>query len=418
METKDTNPTSSTQVFEQVIELRGHIVDSMLLPQLMDGIMDLGGNYQVEEFELGRNKTEPSYCRMRVIAATPDLLNETLKVAQRLGATVVADEDVAFEAAPRDGVFPLEFYSTTNLQTYIRVEGRWLPVGKTEMDCGIIYNPVAKTANCIPVTHVSKGDLLAIGHQGIRLEPLERDRQREVFAFMGSAVSSEKPKELAIAGLVEEIKQAKAHGGKILLVGGPAIAHTGAARYLSRIIEMGFIDVLFAGNALATHDIETAIYGTSLGVSLASGLNEEGGHQHHIRAINTIRYYGSIEAAVEQGVLTSGVMYSCTKQKIPFVLCGSIRDDGPLPEVITDILEAQDVMRRHLEGVEIAIMISTMLHSIAVGNLLPARVRTVCVDINPSVVTKLADRGSHQTLGIVTDVESFLSELWRQLANS
>lgn len=410
--------TENSTNFEQVIELRGHIVDSMLLPQLMDGIMDLGGNYEVEQFDLGRNKTEPSYCRMRVITTSAAMLEDALKVAQRLGATIVTGSDAAFEPAPRDGVFPLEFYSTTNLQTHIRANGRWIPVGKTEMDCGIIFDTETQTANCIPVTRVRKGDLIAVGHDGIRLEPLERDREREVFAFMGSAVSSEKPKELAIAGLVEEIKEAKARGGKILLVGGPAIAHTGAAKYLSRIIELGYIDVLFAGNALATHDIETAIYGTSLGVSLANGLNEEGGHQHHIRAINTIRYYGSIGEAVEHGILKSGIMYSCIKHKIPFVLCGSIRDDGPLPEVITDILQAQDVMRSHLEGVEIAIMISTMLHSIAVGNLLPARVRTVCVDINPSVVTKLADRGSHQTLGIVTDVESFLSELWRQLSNS
>lgn len=410
--------TEGTANFEQVIELRGHIVDSMQLPQLMDGIMDLGGNYEVEQFDLGRHKNEPSYCRMRVITSSAAMLEDALKVAQRLGATIVTGADAAFEPAPRDGVFPLEFYSTTNLQTFIRLGGRWLPVGKTEMDCGIIFDPETQTANCVPVTHTRKGDLIAVGHDGIRLEPLERDREREVFAFMGSAVSSEKPKELAIAGLIAEIKEAKARGGKILLVGGPAIAHTGAGKYLSRLIELGFIDVLFAGNALATHDIETAIYGTSLGVSLANGLNEEGGHQHHIRAINTIRYYGSIGDAVEQGILKSGVMYSCIKNKVPFVLCGSIRDDGPLPEVITDVLQAQDIMRSHLEGVEIAIMISTMLHSIAVGNLLPARVRTVCVDINPSVVTKLADRGSHQTLGIVTDVESFLSELWRQLSNS
>ena len=266
------------------------------------------------------------------------------------------------------------------------------------------------------MTHVKRGDPIVVGHIGIKLEAPERDRKREVFAFMGSAVSSERPKELAIAGLVAEMREARQRGRRILLVGGPAIAHTGAAKYLSKIIELGYVDVLFAGNALATHDIETAMYGTSLGVSLASGLNEEDGHQHHIRAINTVRYYGSIPAAVEAGVLTSGVMYSCVKRGIPFVLCGSIRDDGPLPEVITDVLEAQDVMRSYIPDVDIAIMISTMLHSIAVGNLLPARVRTVCVDINPSVVTKLADRGSHQTLGIVTDVESFLRELAHQLS--
>ncbi|HEX2910835.1 MAG TPA: TIGR00300 family protein [Chloroflexia bacterium] len=404
-------------MYEQKIELRGHIVDSYILPQVMDAIMDLGGNYVVEQFELGRSKTEPSYCLMRIIAPSSDKLEEALRTVQRLGANILEDRDAEFEATPRDGVFPLRFYSTTNLQTFIRAAGRWLPVGKTEMDCGIILRGQDESAyaECIPVTHVKAGDLIAVGHTGIRLEAIERERQREVFAFMGSSVSTERPKELAIAGLVEEMREAKRKGRKILLVGGPAIAHTGAGKYLSRIIEMGYVNILFAGNALATHDIETAMYGTSLGVSMASGLNEEEGHQHHIRAINTIRYYGSIQSAVEAGVLNSGVMYTCTRKNVPFVLCGSIRDDGPLPEVITDVLEAQDTMRSFIDDVDIALMISTMLHSIAVGNLLPARVRTVCVDINPSVVTKLADRGSHQTLGIVTDVESFLRELCQQL---
>jgi lysine-ketoglutarate reductase/saccharopine dehydrogenase-like protein (TIGR00300 family) len=408
----------SEQLFEQKITLRGHIVDSYMLPQVMDGIMDLGANYEVEEFELGRTKTEPSFCRMRLIAPSQNILDEALMMAQRLGAEILDVVDAVFEPAPFDGVFPLEFYSTTNLQTHIRVNQEWMPVGKTEMDCGIIYVPEQNITDCIPITKVKKGDLIAVGHVGIRLEAIERERQREVFAFMGSSVSSEKPKELAIAGLVEEIKQAKARGGKILLVGGPAIAHTGSAKHLSGLIEMGYVDVLFAGNALATHDIETALYGTSLGVSMASGLNAEHGHQHHLKAINFIRYYGGIASAVEAGKLNSGIMYSCIKHKIPFVLCGSIRDDGPLPEVITDVIEAQDAMREHLDGVEIAIMISTMLHSIAVGNLLPAKVRTVCVDINPTVVTKLADRGSLQTLGIVTDVESFLNDLHRQLAQA
>jgi lysine-ketoglutarate reductase/saccharopine dehydrogenase-like protein (TIGR00300 family) len=407
----------SEQLYQQNIELRGHIVDSMILPQLMDGIMDLGGNYEFEEFQMGRHKTEPSYCRMRIYSGNAEVLEDALLLAQRLGATILSDEDAIFEPSPRDGVFPLDFYATTNLQTYIRVSGAWLPVDKTEMDCAILYHPDRNEAECVPMTGVKKGDLIAVGHNGIRLEALERERQREVFAFMGSAVSTEKPKELAIAGLVEEMKHVKARGGRILMVGGPAIAHTGSSKYLSRLIEMGFVDVLFAGNALAVHDIETAIYGTSLGVSMASGLNAEHGHQHHLRAINTIRYYGGIAESVEAGVLKSGIMYTCIKNEVPFVLCGSIRDDGPLPEVITDVLKAQEAMREQLQGVEIALMVSTMLHSIAVGNLLPARVRIVCVDINPGVVTKLADRGSNQALGIVTDVESFLGELYRQLLN-
>jgi lysine-ketoglutarate reductase/saccharopine dehydrogenase-like protein (TIGR00300 family) len=405
-------------MFEQKIELRGHIVDSYILPQVMETIMDLGGNYKVEHFDLGRTKDEPSYCLMLVKASSAEALEEILRLLQRVGATILENRDCEFKPAPRDGVFPLDFYSTTNLQTFVRAKNEWLPVAKTEMDCGVILRERDGhlSAECIPVTHVKKGEPIAVGHAGIRLELMERDRKREVFAFMGSSVSSERPKELAITGLVNEMREAKAKNRKILLVGGPAIAHTGSAKYLSKIIEMGYVDVLFAGNALATHDIETALYGTSLGISLNTGLNEEEGHQHHIRAINTIRYYGSIEAAVEAGVLKSGVMYTLVKKNIPFVLCGSIRDDGPLPEVITDVMESQDAMRAHIGNVDIAIMISTMLHSIAVGNLLPARVRTVCVDINPSVVTKLADRGSHQTLGIVTDVESFLRELEQQLA--
>jgi lysine-ketoglutarate reductase/saccharopine dehydrogenase-like protein (TIGR00300 family) len=405
-------------MFEQKIELRGHIVDSYILPQVMETIMDLGGNYKVEHFDLGRTKDEPSYCLMLVKASSAEALEEILRLLQRVGATILENRDCEFKPAPRDGVFPLDFYSTTNLQTFVRAKNEWLPVAKTEMDCGVILRERDGhlSAECIPVTHVKKDEPIAVGHAGIRLELMERDRKREVFAFMGSSVSSERPKELAITGLVNEMREAKAKNRKILLVGGPAIAHTGSAKYLSKIIEMGYVDVLFAGNALATHDIETALYGTSLGISLNTGLNEEEGHQHHIRAINTIRYYGSIEAAVEAGVLKSGVMYTLVKKNIPFVLCGSIRDDGPLPEVITDVMESQDAMRAHIGNVDIAIMISTMLHSIAVGNLLPARVRTVCVDINPSVVTKLADRGSHQTLGIVTDVESFLRELEQQLA--
>jgi lysine-ketoglutarate reductase/saccharopine dehydrogenase-like protein (TIGR00300 family) len=241
--------------------------------------------------------------------------------------------------------------------------------------------------------------------------PLERARNRELFEFMGSTVSSEKPKKLLIDGIANEIREIKAHGGKVLLVAGPAIIHTGVGVYLSEIITAGYIDVLFAGNALALHDLENAVYGTSLGVSLSQGKNIEGGHEHHLRTVNTIRRYGSIRAAVEAGYITSGVMHDCVIHGVDFILAGSIRDDGPLPDVITDMIVAQDAMRKKIVGVKIAIMISTMLHSIATGNVLPADVKTVCVDINPATVTKLADRGSHQALGLVTDVESFLREL-------
>lgn len=331
--------------FVQVVELSGHIVDSFRLGQLMDTVMDLGGDFEVEQFDLGKHKTAPSYARIRIMAPSAAVLGEILERAQRLGATYLREEDATTEPAPRDGVFPLTFYSTTNLKTDVRFDGRWLPVELIEMDCGIVYRQEEGRALCIPVSRVRQGDRIVVGHAGIKIEPPERPRQHEIFSFMGSAVSSERPKELAVAELAAELRAVKERGGKILFVGGPAIAHTGGGPYLSRLIELGYIDVLFAGNALATHDIESALYGTSLGVSLKDGLSADSGHEHHIRAINFIRYHGSIRAAVEAGALTSGVMYTCVTKNVPFVLAGSIRDDGPLPDVITDVIEAQETMR-------------------------------------------------------------------------
>jgi lysine-ketoglutarate reductase/saccharopine dehydrogenase-like protein (TIGR00300 family) len=282
----------------------------------------------------------------------------------------------------------------------------------------VVVDLAAGSASTRPMIRVKKGEPVAVGHAGIRVLPLERARGGEIFSFMNSAVSSEKPKKLVIREVAKEMHAIHARGGKILLVAGPAIVHSGAGPYLARLVRDGFVDVLFGGNALAVHDAEAALYGTSLGVNLGSGLPVEGGHRHHMRAINAIRTAGSLGKAVEQGVLTKGIMFEALKRGTHMVLGGSVRDDGPLPDVITDVIETQERMREAVQGVELALMISTMLHSIATGNLLPASVRTVAVDINPAVVTKLADRGSWQTVGLVTDAELFLRELVLSLENA
>jgi lysine-ketoglutarate reductase/saccharopine dehydrogenase-like protein (TIGR00300 family) len=398
------------------LEMRGHIIDSGALMKLMDTIMDLGGEFEIEEQSYGRRKDEPSYVRLQVKASTEKVLEQILLSCQSLGANLFDTSDVQTVAAPRDGALPDGFYSTTNLKTETRINGHWLPVLDQEMDLALVVDPREGAARCTPMSDVRAGDAVVVGHRGLRVTPLERAREREVFSFMRSEVSSERPKQLAIAEIAETMRQIRDRGGKVLFVVGPAIIHTGAGPYLEALIRDGFVQVLFGGNAIATHDIESALFGTSLGVDLATGMTVEGGHANHMRALNTVRQVGSIQDAVEQGILTRGVMYECMKHHVEMVLAGSIRDDGPMPEVITDVIEAQRQMRRCVQGgVEMAIMICTMLHSIATGNLLPASVKTVVVDINPATVTKLADRGSMQVAGIVSDAELFLSSLAQAL---
>jgi lysine-ketoglutarate reductase/saccharopine dehydrogenase-like protein (TIGR00300 family) len=393
------------------VALEGHIIDSLALPKVWDTIMDMGGNFEVEEFRVGKHKDEKSYMRLSVQAASEELLGEILTAIQQYGAAPLDHVNAELQPVTRDGVFPQAFYSTSNQPTSVRVGEKWLEVENIEMDCGIAVDG-ARTF-CMPVDEARVGQQVVTGYQGIRVQPLERSRDREIFGFMQSQVSAEKPKKLLIREIAADMRQIRADGGAILFVGGPAVIHTGAGRYLSALIRGGYVQVLFAGNALAAHDIESALYGTSLGISLDSGLGMEHGHEHHIRAINEIRRAGSIAAAVNSGLLKEGVMFEATTAGVNVVLAGSIRDDGPLPDVITDVIVAQKLMRQVIRenDIGLALMVSTMLHSIATGNLLPATVRTVCVDMEPSVVTKLADRGSFQTVGIVTDVESFLREL-------
>ena len=400
----------------ELIELSGHIIDSWTLPRAWDIIMDRGGNFAVEQMRVGTSKTEPSYARLKIEAPNDEILELILSELQQFGAVLVHGGDVQTLPVEQNGVLPAKFYSTTNLPTQIRLKGQWVNVEGIEMDVAIIIDRASGLAFCRPMHEVQVGDQVVVGHDGIRVHPFERAREREAFAFMQSNVSSERVKVLAIHEIARQMKETRAKNGKILFVLGPAVIHTGAGRYVADLIRRGYVQVIFGGNAIVTHDVEAALFGTSLGVDLRSGEQVEGGHRNHLRAINAIRAAGSLEQALEVGLLREGITYEVMKRNIPMVLAGSIRDDGPMPGVINDMQEAQRKMRQEVQGVEMAIMIASMLHAIATGNLLPATVRTVVVDINPAVVTKLADRGSFQAAGLVTDAELFLRELAETLA--
>ena len=405
--------------YAEIVEIRGHIIDSLVLPQIMEEVMDRGGEFVIQHIDVGRRKTEPSFARIQISAPTPELLAVLIDRATRIGATSAEPESVHTAPAPADGVFPEAFYSTTNLDTAIRLDGRWVEVEHPEMDCGIAVDRAAPRAWTVPLVDVRAGQEMVVGHEGVTVMPLERPRkQPPVFAFMGSSVSSEKPKALLIREIAERLKEIRARQGRVLLVGGPVLVHTGTRDVVARLIREGYVNVLFAGNGLATHDIEMSMFGTSLGVSLKDGTPHEGGHEHHLRAINRVRAAGSIARAVDQGLISDGIMHACVQAGARYVLAGSIRDDGPLPDVVTDTMQAQARMRAEVQrGVDLVMVLSSMLHGIATGNLLPANVTTVCVDINPAVVTKLADRGSFQALGLVMDVEGFVRELAMNLAD-
>lgn len=393
------------------VEVRGHIIDSLLLPKILDRILQMGGTFEIRECRIGARRVDPSYARIAIRAASAGELDAILGDLVEHGASPVDPEDARIVPADIAGAFPEDFYSTTNQRTQVRLGGHWINVADQEMDCGIAVDPAKRSARCVPMTDVSLGMPIVVGHAGVRVVPVERPRDTTLFGFMASSVSSEKPKAISLQGVADSIRATRAEGKKVLLVGGPAIVHTGSAEHVARLIRAGWIQTLFAGNALATHDIEQALFGTSLGVSIAHGEAIEHGHEHHLRAINTIRRLGGINKAVAAGVLTSGIMFEAAKAGIDVVLAGSIRDDGPLPEVITDTLVAQGRMRQAIREVGFALLIATALHSIATGNLLPAWVKVVCVDINPATVTKLSDRGTFQTIGMVTDVEPFLRSL-------
>ncbi len=398
--------------YTEEVVLTGHVIDSLTLPRVLDAIMDAGGDYAMLELVVGKQKSDTSRARVRILAESEEQLAEIVRQAVALGAELVSASDVRTAPCPKDGVLPENFYSTTNHPTEVKLDGEWVGVSAIEMDVAVIVDRDGGAARAVPMASVRKGDPVAVGHEGIRVKPHERSRGPDLsFSFMSSEVSSEKPKKLAIEAVAREMRAIRERGQRIVVVGGPAIVHTGAAPYLATLIREGYVDVLLGGNAIAVHDVEAALLGTSLGVHLQTASPVEGGHHHHMRAINAIRGAGSLREAVESGLLTKGIMYEAIRKGIDVVLAGSIRDDGPLPDTITDVIVAQQRMREAIRGAGICLMICTMLHSIATGNMLPAAVRTVVVDINPATVTKLADRGSWQAIGLVTDAELFLREL-------
>lgn len=397
----------------ETIRLSGHIIDSLTLSKVLDIILRDGGHYEITRFQVGATRTDVSQAEIAVHAPDLPTLEQILHLVQQHGAER-ALTDAHLVTAPADGVFPEGFYATTNLETAVRVDGRWIAVQDIEMDCGVVIG-LGGAAHCVPMHSVRRGQAVVVGDQGVRVTPIARRDPGDLFAFMGSGVSTERPKELVVAATAAAMQEARATGQKNLFVGGPAILHTGSGRYLEAMIHAGWVDLLFAGNALAAHDIETALYGTSLGVDLATGSSLAHGHENHLRAINAIRAAGGIRKAVDTGLLTSGVMHAAVVNDIDFVLAGSIRDDGPLPEVLTDSVEAQDAMRQRVRGVGVALMVATTLHAVATGNMLPASVRTICVDADADTVIKLLDRGTHQAFGLVTDCEFFMKELVARL---
>ncbi|WHZ23423.1 MAG: uncharacterized protein OJF47_002535 [Nitrospira sp.] len=406
---------------QETVFLRGHIIDSLILAKVLDRILTMGGTFDLQDVTIGATREAPSQARIIVKAPSNRVLVEILRAIQPHGAAIEREEDCRFEPAPAPGVFPEQFYATTHLPTQIRLDGEWVEVEGMEMDLGICVDPAKARARTIPMATVASGDLIVTGRDGIRVTPLTRPTERDVFGFMESVVSSERPHQPVIADIAQRMQKLREWhrqgrpDTKVLFAGGPAIVHAGGRDAMAWLVEAGYIQVLFCGNALAAHDMEACLYGTSLGYGLAAGRSLPHGHEHHLRTINRIRSIGSIEQAVRSGVVADGIMAACVRHGVTMVLAGTIRDDGPLPGVITDSMEAQQAMRAEIPGVGLALLVASTLHAIATGNLLPATVPTVCVDVNPAVPTKLADRGSFQAVGLVMDAASFLTELAREL---
>lgn len=403
-----TTPASET------VDAQGHLIDSGDLQAILTTIVDHGANYEIERFDIGRTNEDVSRLRLRLSAATRESLAHLLEKLSPYGCYVHRIQDVLLRAADIDGAAPDDFYSTTNHRTEIHLDGRWVPVAHQRMDAVIVVSrPSGAEAvvQCRKLRDLRQGDQVVCGMNGVRVLPDIQARDKPSFGFMSNDVSSERRVETTVARVADQMRETRQRKGRIAFVAGPVVVHTGGTDYFCELIRLGYVDVLLSGNALAVHDIEYSLSGTSLGIDLNSGHPVEHGHRNHMRAINAIRRAGGIAQAVATGILQSGIMHACHLHQVQYLLAGSIRDDGPLPETITDLVEAQDRYADALAGVEMVIMLSSMLHSIGVGNMLPSWVRVVCVDINPAVVTKLSDRGSTQTIGVVTDVGLFLRQL-------
>jgi lysine-ketoglutarate reductase/saccharopine dehydrogenase-like protein (TIGR00300 family) len=396
-----------TKKFSHEIEVRGHLIDSMILTKIFDVIMDLRGEFQVQEFKVGKQKKDESYAKLAIRGNSQEHLDKILEAVYREGATSKIQQEISLKPAAKNMVMPDDFYSTTNNHTEIFYKGKWIRVENMMMDkCIVVKN---NRAFCTPIRDIKKGDMIIIGEKGIRVTPPERPREGvNLFQFMSSGSSSERPTQHIARKVAEDIYKIKKQGGKIVLVGGPAIVHTGASDSVASLIKSGYINAILAGNALAVHDIEYSTLGTSLGMNVQDGTLAVRGHRNHMQAINSVFKAGSIPNMVKNKTLTKGIMYECVKNKVPFVLAGSLRDDGPLPDVITDMTVAQRRYKEIVKDAKLVIMVSTMLHSIATGNMLPADVKVIVVDISQPTVTKLMDRGTWQALGIVTDVGAFL----------
>jgi lysine-ketoglutarate reductase/saccharopine dehydrogenase-like protein (TIGR00300 family) len=408
--------TAKLRPTEKEIKVEGHLIDSMILTKIWDRIMELGGDFETLEFRVGKHKTDPSYARILVKGQTPQQLEDILREIYPLGAIAFKVAEVALAPAPADMVFPDNFYSTTNNPTQIYLNAQWIPAQNTMMDKVIVVNPYAKSAACKPIRDIKKGDLIVVGEEGVQVIPPERPRESTgIFSFMSSGSSSEKPAVTIIKKIAQDLYNVKKTGGKIAVVAGPAVVHTGAAPALASLIRQGYVDALLSGNALAVHDVEAATLKTSLGISLKEGVAAIRGCRNHLIAINTIYKAGNLKKAVTQGALKSGIIYECVKKQVPFVLAASIRDDGPLPDVLTDMVEAQQKYKELLKDVTMVLMLASTLHAIAVGNMLPSIVKLVCLDINPASVTKLLDRGSTQAVGVVSDIGTFLPLLAEEI---
>ena len=416
------NVHGSSPVESRVLHMEGHLLDAGIMNRSLDLVVDNGGSFKVLNFNLGVERQSTSNADVRVSAPDHKIMEKIMSQLIEVGA-VVADRDgknAVTEVCDMAGVAPDDFYVSNIYPTEVRVNDRWIRVQKQRMDGAIVISGDSEkvTAECKILRDLAQGDRVVVGVEGIRTVRKKSNRElkaKEEFSFMGAGVSSERRVELVVEQIAWELRQIRDRGGKVVVTAGPVVIHTGGAKHLSSLVRDGYVQGLLGGNAIAVHDIEQSLMGTSLGVDMQKGTPVHGGHRHHLKVINSVRRYGSIAKAVEEGVITKGIMYECIKHNIPFALAGSIRDDGPLPDTQMDLIKAQEEYAKLLEGTDMVLMLSTMLHSIGVGNMTPAGVKMVCVDINPAVVTKLSDRGSVESVGVVTDVGLFLSLLVNQL---
>ena len=397
----------------EVVEAHGHLIDSHIMERIFDTVVEFQGRFEVEKFTIGRTNGDPSHLRLKIEAPGQNSMHLMLEALISLGCTPVNTGDAELRRIEKDKCAPEDFYSTTNHRSFVRHGGEWLQVEDQRMDALVVVKD--GRALCRKLRDIKAGDDVVVGMRGIRVVPESKERDRLAFAFMSNGISSERQVETAVQQTAALIKAAKEAGQKVIVVAGPVVVHTGGSAPLSHLIANGYVDALLSGNALGVHDIEAALLGTSLGVRINDGRQEEHGHRNHMRAINAINHYGSIKGAVDAGRLTSGIMYECVRHSVPFVLAGSLRDDGPLPDTVTDMNVAQDLCGAHLKGAGVILCLASMLHSIAIGNMSPSWVKLVCVDINPAVVTKVSDRGTGQAIGVVTDVGLFLDHLSRAL---